>query len=460
MRFLNRSAFFKISIIYLSVFLSALPVFSAPAEVVPLGNELFLTLPEAIKIALANNPNVDSMLRSLERSEYLYRAASKEWLPTFSVDYTFTGLPRVIEVEMEGVDDSGNDKFPITDNTSLVFGAHVKMPLYTGGAITYRKDMAKFGIDAARIRLMETKADLIQEVTINYLNILRLRNYSKVVTENLKRFMEHEENTSKNFDVGLVAKNSLLEIRAKRANVQQELIEVEKDLKVAKAALNVSMGVDIDSEFILEDISERREMPYSIEECFGLAKENNPTLVVFTYLKKIAEKSVELEKTDTRPQVFGDISYYRHGKTPALKGDDYFTNDIVTGVVKAEWKFFDWFKAADLTNAKKEEVAELVDKLRSVEDRIALDIREAYLALKAAKNKFKVAERAIEYASENYRIAQLRYDEMVAKSTEVNDALVLLRQSEFNYYTAFFEYSVSVARLERITGINLLDYGQ
>lgn len=418
-----------------------------------------LNLTEAVKTALMNNPNIDSMLKTIEKSEYLSRAASKEWLPTVTLDYSFTALPVIPEIELQGVEDvNGVDKFPLTDNTSFVFGVHVKMPLYTAGVVKYRKDMAKLGVDVEKTRFLETKADFVQEVTINYLNVLRLQNYSKVVTENLRRFIEHEDNTSAYFDAGLLPKNALLEVRAKRANADQEMIEAEKDLKISRAVLNITMGIDIDSEFMLEEIADQKEIAYSIEECFGLAREKNPSLVVFTYLKKIAEIAVSLEKTELWPKVSGEISYFKHGKTPELKGDDYLTNDITMGVVKADWKIFDWFKTTDLVNAKKKEIDILVDRLKGVQDKVSLDIREAHLAMKAGKNKLKVAERGIEHAEENYRITKLRYDEKIAKPTEVNDALVLLRQSQFNYYNAFYEYSVAVAKLERVIGINIEIY--
>lgn len=417
-----------------------------------IGNNL--NLDQAICTALKNNPNVDAMLRTIEKSEYLYKAASKEWLPAVTLDYTFTGFPTIPELTIEGTDTSGgSDKTPLTDSTSFVLGAHVKMPIYTAGAIESRKDMAKFGVDVARLRYLETRADFIQEVTINYLNVLRLQNYSVVTFSNLKRFIEHEDNTSAYFETGLVAKNALLEIRSKRSIADQDVIEVEKDLRIARAALNVTMGVDIESEFILADVTGLKEVSYSIGECFELAKENNPSLSVYAYLKRIAAAAIDLERSDMWPHVFGEIDYFKHGKTPALRGDDYLTNDIVMGVVKADWKVFDWFKTVDLVKARKKEAAILADKMRSVEDKVALDIRQSYLSMKAGKNKLAVAERAIEYAEENYRISKLRYEERVAKSTEVNDALVLLERSKFNYYAAFYEYSVSIARLERVVGL-------
>ncbi|MGB2705358.1 MAG: TolC family protein, partial [Candidatus Omnitrophota bacterium] len=116
---------------------------------------------------------------------------------------------------------------------------------------------------------------------------------------------------------------------------------------------------------------------------------------------------------------------------------------------------FDWFKTRDLVKAKKKELEMIIDNRRSVGDRISLDIRRSHLTMQAAENRLRVAEKEIEHAEENYRIARLRYEEQVAKSTEVNDALVLLRRAGYSYHDAFYKYNVALARLERVMGTNV-----
>lgn len=444
-----------VSIVALIILITALSFPSshshAFSDIKPLG--LF----EAIQISLENNRNIHAMLRAVEKSEYLHRAASKEMLPTVSMDYIFMGFPRIPEMELGeyGAGDSEESSFPLTEHTSFIWGTHVKMPIYTGGAIQYKKSIARLGIDVSEMRLLETKADLIQQVTINYFDVLKLQNHLKVSVENLTRFTAHESVTQKYFDAQLVAKNTLLEIQAKRARAQQELIVVEKNLRLAKAALNVVMGIEISTRFYLADISGRGEAPYTAQESFEIAQNYNPSLVAFTYLRKRAEKVMELEKTGARPSIMGNFSYYRHGKTPALEGDDYFSNDILVGMVVAKWEIFDWFKTRDRVNARKMELEALIDRWKLLEDRIRFDILEAHLSMEAAKNKFLVAAQEIEYAEENYRIARLRYEERVGRSTEVNDGLVLLKEARFSYYTAFYDYNVALAKLNRIMGINL-----
>ena len=408
-----------------------------------------LTLGAAITIALENNPDLDSMVKSVEKSRYLHTAARKEWMPVISTDYSFTGFPEEIQMIMDG------EEFPVMPNTEFVWGVHAKMPLYTAGATQYKETIAKLGIDVSRWKYLEAKSDLIQEVTVNFLTALRCGHYRDVSRENLIRYEKHEEITKKFFEALIVPKNTLLEIQAKSAGARQELIVAKKNLKLSKSALNVSMGLDVDTPFALRDITERRDWPLSYAECLDIASENNPSLVAYRYIEKTAKYKIELAKTDSRPQVTGQISYYRHGKTPELAGDDFFTNNNVVGMIVAKWDVFDWLKTKDLTDAKKKELEILIDRRGMLGKRVSYDVKKSFLSLEAAKSMFFAAEEEVRYAKENYRISRLRYKERVGRSIEVNNALVLFKKAQYRYYSAFYDYNAALAKLERVMGTNI-----
>jgi len=408
-----------------------------------------LSLAKATAIALKNNPTIDAMTGAVSKSVYIHSAARKEWLPVLSADYLINVFNEVPEMEF------GGESFPVSTKNFFMLGVHAKMPIYTGGAIRYRENIERLGIDVSRMRLLEAEADLVQEVTINYFNILLQEDYLKAIKENLVRFENHEQVTQKFFNADLVAKNYLLEIQAKTANARQEYIEAEKLLKFARAALNVSMGVNVDSGFLLKPLVYKKNVPSLPEDCFGLAETNNPSLVVFKYLGQIADKAIDLAKTASRPQVAAQASYYRHGKTFELDNEDYLSNDILLGMITVNWDVFDWFKTKDLTAAKRKELEIIIDQYRALSQRVRLDIKQCYFEMEAAAAKVSAAEKEIEYASENYRISERRYEELVAPSTEVNDALVQLKQAQFHSYNAHYEYNTAIAKLERIIGSDI-----
>lgn len=420
-----------------------------------------LTLTKAIETALRNNTSINSMYKAVEQAQYLHSADAHEWLPVLSTDYSFTAFAEkpalkfkssdIPELEIEGSD----LEMPVAEHTSFFWATHLKMPLYTGNALQYQETLSRLGIDVAKVRLLEAKADLIQEVTTYYLNVLKLQNYVEVVAQNLTRLREHESSTEKYYKVGLVAKNALLEIQVRRVNVQQDLIAARKELRVAKMTLNLLMGMDIATAFVFDTNVIFTKTTYSLEQCFELAKKNNPSLIAFECLKKRAEKVVELEKTQTRPKVNADLSFSRHGKNPVVTGDDYLTNNIFMAMIVAHWDVFDWFKSADRSKARDKDLGILLDTQKMSTDRVILDIRQTYLNMEAAEHKLRAAKQEIKYAKENYRISKIRYDEHVARSTEVNDALQLLKQAQFHYYSTLYEFKTALAKLERTIGLNI-----
>ena len=84
---------------------------------------------------------------------------------------------------------------------------------------------------------------------------------------------------------------------------------------------------------------------------------------------------------------------------------------------------------------------------------ISLEVKDAYLRLREARDKIGVAQVAVEQAEENFRINAERFKEQVATTTEVLDAQTLLTQARSNYFNALSDYNIAWARLDRAMGI-------
>ena len=59
---------------------------------------------------------------------------------------------------------------------------------------------------------------------------------------------------------------------------------------------------------------------------------------------------------------------------------------------------------------------------------------------------------AVDQAQRGYEIASAQYREGLGSQLELTDAEVALRQSEFNYAQAVFDYLVARAQLDQATG--------
>ena len=106
-----------------------------------------------------------------------------------------------------------------------------------------------------------------------------------------------------------------------------------------------------------------------------------------------------------------------------------------------------------MVREKETRLAQAKDAKIQVEDSISLEVKDAYLRLREARDKIGVAEVAVEQAEENFRINAERFKEQVATTTEVLDAQTLLTQARSNYFNALSDYNIAWARLDRAMGI-------
>ena len=120
--------------------------------------------------------------------------------------------------------------------------------------------------------------------------------------------------------------------------------------------------------------------------------------------------------------------------------------------VAAQWNVFEWGATRDEVQSSRADLSKARLALVQVRDAVRLEVKQNYLALTAAEQNIRVAEKAREQAKENYRMSEERYREQVATSTEVMDAETLLTSALNNYYGALYQYNLAWASLERAMG--------
>jgi outer membrane protein TolC len=83
---------------------------------------------------------------------------------------------------------------------------------------------------------------------------------------------------------------------------------------------------------------------------------------------------------------------------------------------------------------------------------IGLEVRDAFLALKTARERLAVAQTAVGQAEESLRIVQDRYDAGLTTIVELLDSETALTAARTNLTRARYEASVGQARLDLSLG--------
>jgi outer membrane protein len=192
------------------------------------------------------------------------------------------------------------------------------------------------------------------------------------------------------------------------------------------------------------------ETPF--EEVLKTARESRLELKEAELNVKSAEKEVQLARSEYFPNVNVSFNYERVGDDPGVSGSDFEEEDSWNIMASARWTFWQWGKKRQLVREKETKLVQAEDSRIQVEDEISLELKDAFLRLREARDKIGVAEVAVEQAEENFRINAERFKEQVATTTDALDAQTLLTEAKGNYFNALGDYLIAWARLDRAMG--------
>jgi outer membrane protein len=420
-----------------------------------------LSLKTAEDTALVNNKTIENVKKSITEAELNYRAVTKERLPKVSTNYTYmrTFTDFVLTGDMPS-DDNPNIMIPYEmtfpqDNYSWT--TWLTMPLFSH-AQDLSEEIAKLGIDVAKVQLLAAKNELLQNVKVSYYTILRDEKFIEFMQQNLKSFEEHEALTSKYHVQGIVAKNSVMEAQVEKANASQDLETAQLSLTVSRATLATFMALpDRERVYSLTDTLTQKPFELTLDECFEKTRKNNPELVAFSFLKMQAEKAINLEKASYNPTLGLSGYYMIYGDNPGMTstGGSGFPNSTLAAMLSLNWLITDWGQKADEARIKKSRLEQIKNNESLTCDRLFLKVREAYAQLKTAGRNIETARLAIDAAKENVRLANLRYREQAATSKEVIDALTGQKKAEYNFHSGLFTWNLAVAKLEMAMGLDI-----
>src|SRR4030042_2123113 len=182
-----------------------------------------LTLEESIKIALERNLQLHSAKEEIVGSEFRRREAFTNFLPTWGGQYSYTHYNSPVTLG-SSLSNTSRDIF----NLSTTVGE----PLFTGGLNLANYRLAKLGVDISKTTVETVKQDIVLQVRNIYFSILRALKLRDVAEQTVKQFEAQLEVAKGFFEVGIVAKNDVLQAEVRLANARKGLVGAKNKLTI------------------------------------------------------------------------------------------------------------------------------------------------------------------------------------------------------------------------------------
>ena len=384
-----------------------------------------------------------------EAAEQNLAAARAERLPSISATSTVMRWNEVPAFVFGAIGVPG--QLPLFDGrTTTLSTAGLSVPIYTGGRIANAVDAADAALSARRNEAAAQSQQIKLDVAGAYIGVMRAEQALSVSESNVAALAAHARVVGDMYRVGQVPRNDYLAVSVSLADAQQRTLQASNELDLARAIYNRRVGRPLTTVVALDPDLPRVDPivdSHSPEALAELALIEREELAATQAAAEALTAQSESARAATRPQLFATGSY--------TMLDNQFLNEdrFWTVGVGVSWRFFDSGRTRHAAAAIAREAAALSQENADLGTRIALEIRQAWLSLRAARERVRVTEQALEQAEENLRVASDRYRNGEGLNTEVLDAEALRSLSLSNYDNAVFDAAYAEFGLARAVGI-------
>ena len=404
-----------------------------------------ISLDEAVELGIKNSKNLKIDAAKIEETAVQLVEAKNNQLPGLKLGASYLRLFSP-NVDLK----TGNSPAANVKVNNVMYGsANLSYPIYAGGRIKYGIQSAEYLIEASKLSAENDKNAIAYNISQAYNNLFKASQIIKVLEENLVASKKRDETFLKLENNGLMARNDRLKAQLQTSNIELQLLDANNNYSIANINMDLLLGLPentvlkIDENYINE-MSENQTSTYFLNQ----ALQNRKDLQALDYQRKAASVGAKAAKSENLPTIAITGGYFA-ADVPGLLT---VTNAINVGV-GVQYNLDNlWKKNSSLLKAQARE-KQLEANNELLNDQIKLEINKDYQNSVLAKKKIEVYERALEQATENYRITKNKYDNGLSNITDLLDADAALVGAKVNVINAKADATLANKKLLQSSGI-------
>lgn len=421
------------------IFLLCLPFLGAPcpaAEAISPGS--VLTLDRAVRIALENHPGIIAARGNVDASRSRVGQARSAYYP--QVNFA-AGYSRSDPAQQAGggIRTTG----PFNSYTGTFTGTQ---NIYDFGRTSSQVGVQAFQLESSRSDLESTAEQVVFRVKQTYYALLQAQRNRAVAVETVGQFQEHLEQARAFYEVGTKPRIDVTKAEVDLSNARLNFIRAENTVRIARVNLNNAMGVSAVPDYTVQEEAVIQPGDAELGEVLKRAYESRPDLQSIIAREKAAEQSVRLVRSDYLPYLTGNANF-------GWAGDEAPLDRGWAVGAAVNFPIFSGFLTRYQVEEAKANLRVLKANEESLRQAIKLEVEQAVLNLREARERISTGEITVRQGAENLELARGRYAAGVGSPIEVTDALVIYSNAKTTLNQAVYDYKTAEADLERAIGL-------
>ncbi len=418
-----------------------------------------LTLAQAVATALEQNETLEGVRWTLEGAQAQVREAWGTMLPQVSFSASYTRNLDVPQFFLPAIffDSTAapGDVIPVQGGSDNSWYAQARADQTLFNPAVLLGVGAAHRYTALQREVVRGQAQQVAtDARLSYYGVLLAREQHRLMSNSVERVAQVLEETRKLNRAGLASEYDVLRLEVELSNLQPNLTRSANAAEAARRALAVTMGeASLDGVELAGSLLTQELPAPPTAELVANAPADRSDLRQLTLTRDLreTERKVEIAQYLPRITLFGTWTTQGQGNgNPTWFGENRFSAKAVG--VEVSVPLFGGFQRPARVGRLSAQVNQAASQLAYAADQAANEVRTLLDQARESYDRAVAQRRAVDQAQRGYEIARKEYRAGMGSQLQVTDAELALRQSEFNYAQAVYDYLSAQARLDVAIG--------
>jgi len=443
-----------------------------------------LSMEQAVGIALRQNRDVQAGRLALEEANERVTEAWSNVYPSldFDASYTRNVSPTLSFLPARIFDPTAAEG----DYIGVQFGADnqwsstisLEQPIFSASAFIGVGAAGRYK-DLQEEMLRGLTQGVVTRVRVAYYQLLLQQEQLRLIEKSVQRVRASLKETQALNRAGLASDYDVLRLEVELANLEPNLLRAENSVHQAQRQMALELdlpeGQAVAVEGALADMdlsstaansgANRQVLAFvgfqgagmaEVDRAVGMAADLRSDLRQLQLTESLRKTEMRLEQVEYIPRItfFGNyvISAQDNGSPNFFaRGDGQRAYGRNIGV-RVSVPIFQGLRRDARVDQKRAALRQAETQTRLAQDQARLQVQNLVEQTDESLLRAQGQKRAVAQAQRGFEIASAQFREGLSSQLELTDAEVALRQSEFNYAQAVYDYLVARAQLDQATG--------
>ena len=407
-----------------------------------------MTADEVTALAIQNHQQLKVSAQNIDIAKQQTDITKLQKLPTITASTSQFYLGNVIAIDK---DFSNSTTIPMPHYGSS-YAVQATQLIFKGGLVNKSIELAGLREQLSELDLEKNKQDVKFLVISNYLDIYKIINQEKVFQNNKKLAQERLKNINDFYKQGMITRNEVIRGELNIKNLDQGILTLVNNRKILNYNLNIALGLNSETQIVpVEDLG-NKETGIEMDYYLNLAHDSNPQMKSAKTNIEVADKNIEIIKTDKMPTLsgFGGYTLQRPITTrnPVL---DMYSGGWQGGI-SLSYNIDNLYKTKERVKLGEIQKNQANDVMTLVQQNLDMAVNAAYTKYQEAIQQAEILNDAKNLADENYKITEAKYLNQLAVQAEMLDAQNQKLQSELDFANAEIDVLYQYYNLLKSTG--------